>query len=114
MQQKIENLFDDIPAALPQELFHTLAVRDNVRIERIVSEGQATAKGEWYDQTCDEWVILLSGGAGLLFENDVAPRVLKPGDHVMIPAGCRHRVEWTEAGQKTIWLAVHFCGNSGL
>lgn len=108
MQQKIENLFDNIPAALPQELFQTLAEKGNVRIERIVSEGQTTAKGEWYCQAWDEWVILLAGSAGLLFDGDIAPRILKPGDYLLIPTGCRHRVEWTEPDIKSIWIAVHF------
>jgi len=52
-------------------------------------------------------VILLSGGAGLLFEGEQQARQLAPGDHLLIPAGCRHRVEWTDARQKTVWLAVH-------
>lgn len=101
------NIFDEIPANLSQEFFQTLAEGNNVRIERIVSEGQATADGEWLVQELDEWVILLSGGAGLLFEDEPSPRVLKPGDYAMIPAGCRHRVEWTAPDQKTVWLAVH-------
>jgi cupin 2 domain-containing protein len=108
MHQKIQNLFDNIPAPLPQELFQTLAEKGKVRIERIVSEGHSTTKGEWYCQAWDEWVILLSGSAGLLFEGDIAPRILKPGDYLLIPAGCCHRVEWTEPDIKSVWLAVHF------
>ena len=109
MTPHAQNLFDGIPAALEGELFDTLVETGSVRIERIISEGHATPPGEWYDQEQDEWVLLVSGAATLLFENDTAPHSLKPGDHVMIPAGCRHRVEWTDAGRKTIWLAVH-CG----
>jgi len=111
MPQNIENLFEDIPATLPQELFQTLVKKGKVRIERIVSEGQSTLKGECYCQAWDEWVILLSGSAGLLFDGDTAPRILKPGDYLLIPAGCRHRVEWTEPDCKTVWLAVHFGEN---
>jgi cupin 2 domain-containing protein len=102
------NLFDDIPAILSEELCQTLAESDACRIERIVSDGQATPPGEWYDQKWDEWVLLASGGSILRFADSNAPMVLQPGDHVMIPAGCRHRVEQTVAGQKTVWLAVHF------
>jgi len=108
----MQNLFDGIPEVLNNELFQTLAERDNIRIERIVSDGQATADGEWYDQAHDEWVILLSGSAGLLIDSDSTPRSLKPGDHVMIPAGCRHRVAWTDPDKKTVWLAVHFGGSA--
>lgn len=103
----VQNIYSSIPPALSAELFQTLAEVDNVRIERIVSDGQATPEGTWYDQAWDEWVILLSGSAGLHFEGGDQVRKLLPGDHVMIPAGCRHRVEWTDPAQKTVWLAVH-------
>jgi cupin 2 domain-containing protein len=106
MHPRINNLFTGIPATLQEELFQTLAESGSVRIERIVSDGQVTPEGEWYDQGRDEWVLLISGGAALLFDGNAAPLVLKPGDHVMIPAGCRHRVERTDP--KTVWLAVHF------
>jgi cupin 2 domain-containing protein len=33
---------------------------------------------------------------------------LSPGDHVIIPAHVRHRVEWTDAEHPTVWLAVHY------
>lgn len=111
MAIQTHNLFEDIPASIKEEFFQILAESDSVRIERIVSDGHSTPKGEWYDQEWNELVLLFSGEAALLFGNDDAPLILKPGDHVMIPAGCRHRVEWTDATQKTIWLAVHFCGN---
>lgn len=109
MTPQTDNLFNDIPSSpLREELFQTLAESGGVRIERIISEGHVTPPGEWYDQGWDEWVLLVSGGAAVLFDDGKAPLVLKPGDHVMIPAGCRHRVERTDTGQKTVWLAVHF------
>jgi cupin 2 domain-containing protein len=101
-----DNIFDNLPSVLPDELFETLAEAGNVRIERIVSHGQATPEGEWYDQGWDEWVLLLAGSAGLLIEGEDGPRPLKPGDYLMIPARCRHRVAWTDPEQITIWLAV--------
>ena len=112
MPVSAENLFEHIPADLPEELIQTLAESDAVRIERIVSDGHATPSGEWYDQGWDEWVLLVSGGATLLFDGDTDPLVLKPGDHIMIPAGCRQRVVRTDTGRRTVWLAVHFCGSS--
>jgi len=102
------NLFNDIPSTLKEELFQTLAESGSIRVERIVSDGHATPHGEWYNQGWDEWVLLVSGGATLLFGDSSAPIILKPGDHIMIPAGCRHRVEQTDPLQKTVWLAVHF------
>jgi cupin 2 domain-containing protein len=102
------NLFNDIPSVLQEEFIQILAESGTIRIERIVSDGHATPPGEWYDQEWDEWVLLVSGGATLQFDGDAGSLVLRPGDHVMIPAGCRHRVEQTDSGQKTVWLAVHF------
>ena len=112
MRSDIRNIFHEIPKALPEELFQNLAESGNVRIERIVSDGQATPEGTWYDQSWDEWVVLLSGSAGLVFEGDDQTRHLVPGDHVMITAGCRHRVEWTDPAQKTVWLAVHILNSA--
>jgi cupin 2 domain-containing protein len=108
MTLEAHNLFDGIPLTQKEEFFQTLAESGAVRIERIISDGHATAPGEWYVQGWDEWVLLVSGGAKLLFNDDASPRILKPGDHILIPAGCRHRVEQTDNQQKTIWIAVHF------
>ncbi len=78
-----------------------------MRIERIVSSGQASAAGAWYDQASPEWVLLLQGRAGLRFEGDPEIKTLMPGDYVHIPAHVRHRVEWTEPTGVTIWLAIY-------
>src|SRR3954453_10969940 len=101
------NLFDGIPPDLPAELTQTLLCEQQFRIERIVSLGHASPEGSWYDQEMHEWVLLLSGAARLLLEGD-EPLDLRPGSFVNIPAHRRHRVEWTDAGQPTIWLAVHY------
>jgi cupin 2 domain-containing protein len=101
------NLLESVSADLPDELFETVAESGNVRIERIISNGQATPSGEWCDQEWDEWVLLLSGSAGLLIEGEKNPRMMKSGDCQMIRAHCRHRVEWTDKNKPTVWLAVH-------
>jgi len=104
---KIHNLFHSLPDAKIEEVIATLLEGEHFRIERIISEGQATPPGEWFDQDTDEWVILLQGSAGLLFDNTGEITVMRPGDYVLIPSHVRHRVEWTDTTQKTIWLAVH-------
>ncbi len=101
------NLFSGIPEDFKDEVVQTLLKTDHFRLERIISSGQATPAGQWYDQETDEWVILLKGGAGLLFEGEGEVRVLRAGDYVHIPAHMRHRVEWTEVGEKTVWMAIH-------
>jgi cupin 2 domain-containing protein len=109
----INNIFNDIPKSLPEELFQSLAGAHGVWIERIVSGGHATPVDSWYDQEWDEWVLLLSGSAGIVLETEEHERVLKPGDYLLIPSGCRHRVAWTDTCQRTVWLAVHF-GQTGI
>jgi cupin 2 domain-containing protein len=100
------NIFADLPAASAEEQLTDLLARPGLRIERIVSTGQASPPGFRYDQTHDEWVILLSGGAGLAIEGE-AERRLQPGDYVYLPAHTRHRVTWADAEEPTVWLAVH-------
>lgn len=105
---KISNIFNSIADELPTEVMEVLWSTAHFRLERIVSAGQATPPGEWYDQETHEWVVLLSGSAGLLFAGETEIRVLGPGDYLHIPARCRHRVEWTDPEQKSVWLALHY------
>ncbi len=108
MTPPMNNLFVGLPAGREaEERFETLLDRPGLRIERIVSTGQASPEGFWYDQPRDEWVLLLSGSAGLRLEGETEACKLDPGDWLLIPAGCRHRVEWTDATQPSVWLAVH-------
>jgi cupin 2 domain-containing protein len=44
----------------------------------------------------------------LRFEDEPEPRLLRPGDYLLIPAYRRHRVEWTDPTQPTVWLALHY------
>jgi cupin 2 domain-containing protein len=105
---QIKNLFELIGEVAPGEVTEVLLETENLRLERIVSDGHATPPGEWYNQETHEWVLLLKGSAGLRFEGEPGIRVMRPGDAVHIPAHLRHRVEWTESGVKTIWLALHY------
>jgi cupin 2 domain-containing protein len=101
------NLLRDLPDARGGEVTETLvAAAAGLRIERIVSQGQASPPGFWYDQSEAEWVVLLAGAAHLRFADEAADRALLPGDHVHIAAHRRHRVEWTDPTAVTVWLAV--------
>ena len=104
----MNNIFTNIPTDLPDEVVETLLQDEALRIERIVSHGHASAKDFWYDQHQHEWVLLLQGEAKLRFEDDTELLSMKPGDFVNIPAGRRHRVEWTTPAEPTIWLAIHY------
>lgn len=101
------SLLRDLPTALPDELFTTLAGAGDVRIERIVSTGHASPAGFWYDQDWAEFVLLVEGSAGLEIEG-AEVRTLAPGDWLVIPPHARHRVAWTDPDRPTVWLAVHY------
>jgi cupin 2 domain-containing protein len=102
------NLLRDLPDASAAEITDTPGARPGLRIERIVSFGQASPPGFWYDQDEAEWVLLLAGAASLRFEDEPEARLLGPGDWVEIAAHRRHRVEWTDSTQPTVWLAVFY------
>ena len=100
------NFFDDLAQHLPDELSQTLLEAANVRIERIISHGHASAPEFWYDQDQHEFVVLLKGAARLTIEDETVE--MKPGSFINIPAHRRHRVEWTTPNEPTIWLAIHY------
>jgi cupin 2 domain-containing protein len=111
--QRTDNLLVDLPdpliAASTDELFQQLAANatSGVRIERIVSNGHASAEGFWYDQDQHEWVMVVQGEAVLALDGQPDVR-LKAGDYINIAAHTRHRVQWTSPDQTTVWLAVFY------
>ena len=102
-----DNIFK-LPTELPsQELLETLLNNDKVLIERIVSTGQATPIGEWYDQEKNEWLIVLQGEGELSYE-DGSRIKLTIGDYLLIQAHQKHRVEYTSTEPPCIWLTIFF------
>lgn len=87
------------------EVVEILLQGQKIVIERIISTGQASPEGFWYDQEEDEWVIVLQGSGKLVWE-DGRGLVMNPGDWLFIPSHERHRVEWTSQDPPCIWLAV--------
>lgn len=104
------NVLESLPNASQEETFECLLEREGVEIERIVSHGQASPPGFWYNQERHEWVMVVQGKAGLEVEGREGILELQPGDWVDIPAHKRHRVAWTSEDEPTVWLAVHFEG----
>jgi len=100
------NLLRDLPDTRGGEITETLLAAPGVRIERIVSLGQASPPGFWYDQDEAEWVMLLAGAARLRFADEETDSVLSPGDWVHIAPHRRHRIEWTDPAVPTVWLAI--------
>ena len=105
---QLGHLFDDLPSSLPEELTEVLAQSQKVRIERIVSIGHSSPEGFWYDLAESEWVMVLKGEAKLLLEGELEPLTMQLGDHILIPAHRKHRVEWTTPDEPTVWLAVFY------
>ena len=103
----LRTLLGEAEANSSEEILETLVSRDGVRIERIVSTGQHTPDETWYQQDEHEWVVLLQGAARIEYA-DGAVVPLGTGDHVLLPAGCKHKVQWTDPDATTIWLAVFF------
>lgn len=102
------NLFAHLPPIdSAGEQFTALLDEPGLRMERIVSTGQASPPGFWYEQAEDEWVLLMAGEARLRFADEAEPHHLQPGDHIDIAAGRKHRVDWTKPGEHTVWLAIH-------
>lgn len=109
----VPNLLHDLPDARDGEIIDSLLGAPGMRIERVVSFGQASPPGFWYDQAEAEWVLLLAGAARLRFADEAQDRLLGPGDHVHIAANRRHRVAWTDPATPTIWLAVFYGPKQG-
>lgn len=102
------NVFDSLPAKpTEEEIIEIIQQNDNIRIERIISTGQTTPIGNWYDQDTDEWVLLISGDAEIEFENNEKIK-LKAGDYIFIPRHKRHRVSYTNLTEPSVWIAVHY------
>lgn len=100
------NVLSSLPAPRGDEAIDTLLRGSGIRVERIVSHGQASPAGFWYDQNEAEWVLVLRGRAHLSIEGEAQDRALGPGDSVFLPAHCRHRVAWTSPDEPTVWLTI--------
>jgi cupin 2 domain-containing protein len=106
MMIAVANLLTALPDAKTDEVAQVLLSGQGLRLERIVSNGQASPPDFWYDQQQAEWVMVLKGRARLLIDGEDADRSLGEGDAVFLPAHCRHRVTWTDPDRPTVWLAL--------
>lgn len=105
----MKNLFEDIKIDKNQEEFIDILNKPNIRIQRIVSNGQVTKEDFWYEQEENEFVTILEGEAVLEFANkDKSEIVLKKGDFSNIEAKEKHRIKYTSIEETTIWLAIFY------
>ena len=101
-----KNVFENIIIDKKQEQFFELIKNDNIRIEKIVSNGQSSPINFWYEQKENEFVLILKGSAILEYEDKEVN--LKEGDYINITAFTKHRVKYTNKDEPTIWLAVFY------
>ena len=104
MLPPVHNLYVSPQRVEQAEELHTLLQSQGARLDYIVSHGNPSPEGFWYDQDQPEWVLLLKGTATLEFED--GPLALCAGDTLTIPAHRKHRV--LEVSQDSIWLALHY------
>lgn len=103
MDSEVFDFLSDIPDASKEEVFETIVKNENIKIERIVSSGQTTPSDYWYDQTKDEFVLVIDGEAKIKYD-DGTIFDLKKGSSLYIKAKQKHQVIYT--ADKTIWLAI--------
>jgi len=103
----MDNILNDIPKDLSNEIFEQLAQGKNTKIERIISKGHTSPETGWYDQEQNEWVIVLKGAAIIAFDNKPDVK-LSVGDYLNISSHQKHKVSWTSQDEETIWLAIYY------
>lgn len=108
---EVNNILKNLPEHSDIEIFENIFVNEDVTIERIASYGNVSPHYFWYNQSEDEWVMLVSGEAEIEFK-DKTFRKLKAGDYLYIPAYKEHRVSFVSKDPNCIWLAFHFKNKS--
>ncbi|MBL4796560.1 MAG: cupin domain-containing protein [Oleispira sp.] len=101
------NIFSNIPSELPNEIFEDIIITEKLRVERIVSKGHSSPESGWYDQSENEWIIVLSGYGVIEYENGNKV-ALKEGGYLNIKAHEKHRVIETSPDAATVWLAIFY------
>lgn len=102
---KHDNIYNNIVSSENEE-FLKIIQKDNIKIERIVSNGQSSPQNFWYNQKQNEFVIVLKGEAIIDFKDTEIK--LKEGDYLNIKAHKKHRIKYTTPDEPTIWLAVFY------
>jgi len=103
----VANIFSNIPAEIADEIFEDIIMTETLRVERIISKGQTSPESGWYDQSENEWLIVLSGYGIIEYINGVKV-ILKQGDYLNIKAHEKHRVIETSLDEATVWLAIFY------
>ena len=100
------NLLSSPCPAAGEERVDEIASGQGWRLERIHSCQASSPADFWYDQSEQEWVLILRGSARLQFEDEDEPRELCVGDSLLIAPHRRHRLITTDPDPGTLWLAL--------
>ncbi len=103
----IKNIFSNLPQNIDEEMVDNILTTDKFIVERIISECHSSPKDFWYDQDTNEFMLLVSGSAGIMFEDGEVHKLI-PGDYLIIEAHKKHRVDYTDSKMKTVWLTIHY------
>ncbi len=105
-----KSLLDNVLVDKENENFQDIIKDKNIRIERIVSNGQSSTEDFWYDQEQNEFVLLVEGHAILEIKEDnkIKSIELIKNEYINIKAGVKHRVKYTDINKPTIWLAIFY------
>lgn len=103
----LASLFE-LPEGFPfrEEYVEVLLDNKEARVERIISSGQVSPKGFWYDQDEAERVVLLQGEAVLEFET--GKETLRAGSERTILAHEKHRILSTSSEPPCIWVCIFY------
>ncbi|MBU1220099.1 cupin domain-containing protein [Myxococcota bacterium] len=104
------NFLDGVPESFDTEFLTDFISTTDVLIERIVSYGQPSPEGFWYDNERGELVFVIEGEGEVEFDNGKTYQLSK-GQFLNIPAHAKHRVNKTASGRKTVWLCIYYKEN---
>ena len=107
MKMQLNNIFENKNININKEVIESIVNSSGIRIEKIVSSGQKSPDGFWYNQKENEFVLLLQGEAVLEFDNKNIVH-LEKGDYIIIEKFRKHRITYTATDVLTVWLAVFY------
>lgn len=97
------NLFDDTLKENNIELSQIIFENEKIMVEKIISQGEISKTDEWFDQSQDEFVILVDGYAEITYSNLTTTKLSK-GDNLFIPKNVKHRVSYTS--ENCVWVCI--------
>ena len=99
------NIFDFEKFENNEEIVTILEKNKNIKIERIVSEGQTT---DWQSSDKNEFVILVQGNAEITYFKKSEIVKLSSGDTLLIKKNEKHKVSYTSKNPHCVWICIFY------